>query len=74
MDINVIRKRISESIKESKKTQIYIAAQLGIKQATVSEYVTMKSLPALDTLSELCKLLDIDANYILGITNYAGEK
>ena len=34
----------------------------------------MKSLPALDTFAKLCVLLDLDANYLLGITDYSGKK
>ena len=69
-----IRKRIKEEILNSKMKQCEIAKQLGIRQQTVNDYVRMKSLPALDTLAKLCILLDLDANYILGITDYAGKK
>lgn len=60
-----IQKRITEAIKESGMTQTAIAKALNIKQPTVANYLTGRALPALDTLANLCKLLDLDANYIL---------
>lgn len=69
-----IRKRIKEEILNSNYNQSEIARAIGVKQQTVNDYVKEKSLPALDTLAKLCILLDVDANYILGITDYSGKK
>ena len=63
--LDEIRKRIVETIKQSGLTQTEIAKKLNIGQQVISEYVRGKSLPALDTLANLCKVLDADANYIL---------
>lgn len=63
--IDEIRERLSSEIKNSGKTQIAIAKELGLSQQMISCYVHCKKLPAIDTLSRLCKFLDIDANYIL---------
>lgn len=60
-----IRTRIAEAIRESGMTQTAIAKALHIKQPTVGQYLSGRALPALDTLANLCKLLDVDANYIL---------
>lgn len=60
-----IHEQISNAIKYSDLSQTEIARQLNIKQPTVSEYVSGKSFPALDTLANLCKVLDLDANEIL---------
>ncbi len=65
--ITDIKKRLAESIKQSGLTQQKIADKLGIKQQTVLEYINGKSLPALDTLANLCVILDLDANEILCI-------
>ena len=60
-----IHKRLAEAIKQSGMTQTAIANALNIKQPTVQQYITGRSMPALDTLANLCKILDTDANYIL---------
>lgn len=60
-----IQQRISEAISNSGLTQTEIAKALGISQQTVSHYLKGDKMPALDTLANLMKLLDVDANYIL---------
>ncbi len=65
--IKDISKRITEAIKQSGLTQKSIADKLGIRQQTVSCYINGKKLPALDTLANLCVVLDLNANDILGI-------
>ena len=61
----MIRERLIKSIRQSGYTQTELAKRLGIKQSQISCYVHGKKLPALDTLANLCKILDADANYIL---------
>ena len=65
--IEQIKKKISEAIKESGKTQQEIAKLLGIKQQTISHYLTGDRMPALDIFANLCVVLDLDANEILCI-------
>lgn len=62
-----IRKGLINAIKQSGLTQVELAKKLNISQPTVSEYITGKSMPALDTFANLCQLLDLDANDILCI-------
>ncbi len=64
--IEQIRKRLAEAIKESGLSQTELAKKLGISQPTVANYLRGKILPALDTFANLCIILDIDANDILG--------
>ena len=63
--IEEIQKRIIETIRQSGMSQCSIAKALNISQQTISHYVRGDKLPALDTLANLCKLLDVEANYIL---------
>ena len=55
-----IQKKLSEAI-----TQTEIGKRLGISQQSVSHYVKGDKLPALDTLANLCVLLDVDPADIL---------
>ncbi len=65
--LEMIRERLIESISTSGLTQTEIAKRLGIKQPTVGQYLSGRSMPALDTFANLCKILDADPAYILCI-------
>ena len=60
-----IHSRLAEAIKQSGLTQTAIASQLNITQPSIAHYIKGDKMPALDTLANLCKLLDVDTNYIL---------
>ena len=60
-----IQKRIVEEIKRSGISQTELARKIGVSQQAISSYLNGRKLPALNTLANLCKLLDLDANYIL---------
>lgn len=60
-----IHKRLAEEIDQSGLSQVEIAKYLNISQSNISHYLKGDKLPALDTLANLCKLLDVDTNYIL---------
>ena len=62
-----IQQKIAEAIAASGMTQSALAAALGVSQQTVSHYVKGDKLPALDTLANLCRVLDADANDLLCI-------
>ena len=67
MKESVIKKRLSEELKNSGLTTIEIAKRVGVSPEMITQYRTTKKLPKLDTFAKLCKELDLDANYILGI-------
>ena len=60
-----IQQRLAEAIRQSGMTQTAIAAKVGIKQPTVGQYLSGRSMPALDTFANLCAVLDVDPAYIL---------
>ena len=60
-----IQTRLTEVIKQSGMTQTEIAKALNITPSSIAHYVRGAKMPALDTLANLCKLLDVDTNYIL---------
>ena len=63
--INQIQLKLSETIKLSGMSQREIGEAIGLCQQSISAYVNGHRFPSLDTLANLCKVLDIDANYIL---------
>ena len=65
----LIKKRLSEELKNSGLTTIEIARRVGVSPEMITQYRTTKKFPKLDTFAKLCKELDLDANYILGLTN-----
>ena len=69
MEENIIKKRLGEELKNSGLTTIEIAKRIGVSPEMITQYRTTKKLPKLDTFAKLCKELDLDANYILGIND-----
>lgn len=69
MEENIIKKRLGEEIKYSGLSTIEIAKRIGVSPEMITQYKTTKKLPKLDTFAKLCKELDFDANYILGLKN-----
>lgn len=64
-----IRINLQNAIKESPHKKKDICAYLGIRQSTLSQYLSGRAMPALDTFAKLCVFLDLDSNEILGIAN-----
>ena len=67
MEENLIKQRLIEEIKNSGLTTTTIAKKIGVSPEMITQYCTTKKLPKLDTFAKLCKELDLDANYILGL-------
>lgn len=62
-----IQKRLREEIRNSKMSQRQIAERLGINPSTVSKYLCKDKFPALDTFANLCQILDVSSDDILGL-------
>lgn len=60
-----IHTKLAEVIEQSGYTQTELAQKLQVSQQTVSHYLKGDKMPSLDTLANLCVILDIDANDIL---------
>lgn len=67
IDIREIQKRLRESIQYGNITQKELAEKLGINPSTVSKYMRQDKYPALDTFANICEILDISADEVLGL-------
>ena len=70
MDLENIQMRLRESINNSSLSQKEIAKKVSVSPQTISKYMRRDIFPALDTLAKLCKVLDVSADYILGLTEF----
>lgn len=68
IELKMIQQRLREAIKQSGMQQKEIAVKLGVSPQTISKYMKNDIFPALDTFANLCILLDISSDDILGIT------
>ena len=67
IELKDIQKRLREEIKNSHLSQKEIAKKLGINPSTVSKYVRLNKFPAIDTFANLCEILDVSSDDILGL-------
>ena len=65
--IQEIQKRMREAIQYSNISQKELAEKLGVNPSTVSKYMRLDKYPSLDTFANLCEVLDISADDILGL-------
>lgn len=63
--LDMIHKRLAEAIQQSGMSLTTIADKLNIQPYVIAQYIKGDTMPEPDTFANLCKLLDIDTNYIL---------
>lgn len=67
IQIEDIQKRLREAIKYGNVSQKELANKLGINPSTISKYMRLDKYPSLDTFANICEILDISADDILGL-------
>ena len=67
ISLEEIQQRLAEAIRQSGMTQAEIAKRLGIKHQQISCYLKGQKMPALDTFANLCRILDVSSDEILGL-------
>ena len=65
----IIKERLKNELKSTNMTTVDIAKKVGVSPEMITQYMTTKKLPKLDTFAKLCKELDLSADYILGLEN-----
>lgn len=68
--VEIIKERLREEIKNSGLTTVEIAKRIGVSPEMVTQYMTTKKLPRLDTFAKLCRELDVSADYLLGLKDF----
>lgn len=63
-------KRFNEVLKMSGKSQVEIARKLNVTKQCINDYKTGKTFPSIVMLYELCKFLDVSADYLLGLSEF----
>ncbi len=64
-DIN----RIKVVLADKKRTNKWLAEQLGKDPATVSKWCTNKSQPALETIIEIAALLEVEVSDLIRVNH-----
>lgn len=67
IELKDIQKRLREEIRASDLSQKEIAKRLGVNPSTVSKYLRLDKFPALDTFANLCEILGVSSDEILGL-------
>ncbi len=61
---------IKQLRKEAKYTQTQLANMLSTSQDTISIWELDKALPDVESVIKLCKIFDVSADFLLGLTEY----
>lgn len=67
IELKDIQKRLRDEIKNSPLTQKELAERLGINPSTVSKYLRLDKFPSIETFANLCEILDVSSDDILGL-------
>ena len=66
--------RIKEALSQSVYTQKQIAKILNISESNIINWKNGDNYPSIEILYKLCVLLDVSADYLLGLENDDGTK
>lgn len=69
-----IQQKIAQIIRQSGMTQAALAQKIGVRQQTIAQYLSGRSMPALDTFANLCAVLEVSSDYLLGLEDETGSK
>lgn len=72
--IEKIRNRLVEELNNANISNAEICRRIGITSGAIAQYKSGRSMPALDTLANLCKIIDVSPAYILCFEDESGSK
>ena len=63
------QQRLSQELKNSKYSQREIAEKLHISESNITNWKKGENVPSLEIFYQLCVLLDVSSDYLLGISD-----
>ena len=67
--------RLKLTIEKRGTTQRWVAEQAGVRESTISRYISEQNAPAiLDILAGICTALNVSSDYLIGLTNIPTKK
>jgi len=69
MTIHFFGEKLKAVRKSKRLTQLELSKRLGVSKGTVSAYEQGLSYPSIETLVNICDILNISADYLLGISD-----
>ena len=67
IEIKDIQSRLREDINTRHIYQKELAKQLGVNPSTITRYMRNDIYPSIDTFANICRILDISSDDILGL-------
>ncbi len=68
--VEKIKERLSQEIINSGLTTVQLAKKVGVSPEMITQYKTTQKMPSIETFTRLCIVLDVSADYILGLKEY----
>ena len=65
--MNKLKERLRYVLKVKQISQKELAQKLGVNPSTISKYMRLDKYPSLDTFANICEILDVSADDILGL-------
>lgn len=66
----LFKERIAEALKYSGISQKQLSEMLGISEGNITNWKKGDNLPSVEVLVKLCKIFDVSADYLLGISDF----
>lgn len=66
----VFAERLKEARKNAEFSQAKLGELLNVSQDTVSVWERAKAAPDAEQLFDICRVLEISAGYLIGLTDY----
>lgn len=66
----LFKERIAEALKLSGISQKRLAEMLKISESNITNWKKGENLPSVEVLFKLCKIFDVSADYLLGLSDY----